>query len=201
MGRELFAVAVRQAPGTQVYPWRLFRLIGGSITPADVLADAKAGFKQCVLDGFTQHFVRKYPTEEAMGSADAAAELQAIAMVSLPTTVKQERWHAGVKRAARVHEETHTQKLMHSSALRVLGKYRVDGATWFGRCASARFPDMHQPLHMHALGTAGPGPSQRARDQDPQGWMPWTLGPRGQVGGQASRADFLQHVGGLGPGL
>ena len=135
---------------SKVYPWRLFRLLDGGLEPAAILADAAAGFQGCVMDTFSQHFVRKYPTDAALASAEAMVELQAVAAVGRPTTAILERGHAATKRHSRIFEATHRQKVMDASALRVLRQMRARMGTWHGRHLASSHPE-HKPIPFKSI--------------------------------------------------
>jgi len=117
----------------QRYPWKLFSCLVDPLAATHVAEDAEL----CpnILDSLSLQHWHRYPSTEQLNSKASLAEIEAIALLVHDNTALIERGHASNKRASRAKEQTVAQRLLDSSAERVLRRFRAMSSEWQGHLA------------------------------------------------------------------
>ena len=126
-----------------VYPWRLFRILAHDSAAAQQAAEEVAADAQIcsrILDPSALAHWQRHSSVAALLSPSSTAELLGMATVIADNTSSIERGHASVKRADRARSQTHTARLVDSSAVRVLRQLQLAAASWQGRAADVATP-------------------------------------------------------------
>lgn len=153
-----------------VYPWKLFSILDPQAAKAaqaaeEICADAS----RCprLMDPLAADHWRRFPSTDALLSADSIMSLLTMATCIADNTSAVERGHASNKRTDRARSQTHSTRLMDSSAERIVRRIKLAAADWQGRAAAA------QRDSLNAAGLAdsqagAPEPARPARARRPR---------------------------------
>ena len=117
----------------QRYPWKLFSCLADPQAATCVAEDADLCLG--ILDSLSQNHWARYPSAEQLMSQQSLVEIEAMAMLVHDNTALIERGHASSKRASRAKEQTIAQRMLDSSAERVIRRFRAMSSGWQGQLA------------------------------------------------------------------
>ena len=121
-GACLFELGLREQ---RTYLSRLFVLLNGSDEDAEDICEDHE-LRSHLLDQVSIAHLKQYQTAKALRSKESLVCLESQATILQESTQGVEHSHAGVKRAQRCRDQTHTERTAIASAMRILQGERHD---------------------------------------------------------------------------
>ena len=110
--------------------------------------------RQCFLGELARLHWKRYPSVQALLSDAALVEINSMALLLTDNTALLEAEHAGGKRSARSREDTHLERIMDSSALRLVKQLVADGKQWHQDVLAAEDARKDPPKQGNAVSLA-----------------------------------------------